>query len=67
MEEAAAQAVGTCPQHHVPPLTAKAGTGHAPGSGDRPLSEYLLWRRQLVLLCQHLLSGVLVCLGVLAE
>ena len=58
VEEAATQAVGTCPQRPVPPPKQQQleqvmrwigpVCNGPPGSGGRPLSEYFLQRRQLV-------------------
>ena len=60
VKEAAAQAVGMCPQHHIPPprwqqleqVICWAGPvsvcNDLPGSGNRPLSEYPIQKRQLM-------------------
>ena len=58
VKEAAAQAVGMCPQRHIPPprwqqleqVICWAGPvcNDLPGSGNRPLSEYLIQKRQLM-------------------
>ena len=66
VEEAATQAVGTCPQRPVPPPRQQQLEqvmrwigpicNGPPGSGRRALSEYFLQKRQLLLNNSHSIS-----------